>query len=67
MEKEYISFDSHKRYTYVEQRQVVSGRVQQYRIHHAPGAICRALNGCAPGTPVAIEATANWYWIVAES
>lgn len=66
MRKEYISFDSHKRYTWVEHQPVGSGRVQQYRVPHAPGAICRALSGCAPGTPVAIEATANWYWIVAE-
>lgn len=33
---------------------------------HGPGAIRRALAGCAPGTAVALEATANWYWIVEE-
>jgi transposase len=64
--KEYIAFDSHKRYTLVEHEDVASGRVRQYRIEHAPGAIRRALAGCEPSTPVAIEATANWYWITDE-
>jgi len=64
--KEYISFDSHKRYTWVEHQQIATGHVKQYRVNHAPGAICQALQQCEPGTPVAIEATANWYWIVAE-
>jgi len=64
--EEYIAFDSHKRYTWVEREQVESGRLRRFRVEHAPGAIGRALLGCAPGTPVAVEATANWYWIVEE-
>lgn len=64
--KEYIAFDSHKRYTWVEHEEVATGKVRQYRIEHAPGAIRRALAGSEPGTPVAIEATANWYWITDE-
>ena len=63
---EYIAFDSHKRYTWVEQEQVATGEVKQYRLNHAPGAIRKALAGCAAGTPVAVEATANWYWIIDE-
>lgn len=63
---EYIAFDSHKRYTWVEHEQAITGKVKQYRIEHAPGAIRQALAGCAPGTAVAIEATANWYWITDE-
>jgi transposase len=63
---EYIAFDSHKRYTWVDRREVATGRVRQYRVEHAPGAIRQALAGCAPGTAVAIEATANWYWITDE-
>ena len=62
--EEYIAFDSHKRYPFVEQEQVTTGKVRQYRLEHAPGAIRSALAGCPPGTPVAVEATANWYWIV---
>src|SRR5207245_11756825 len=64
--EEYIAFDSHKHYTWVEHEQVATGRVRQYRLQHAPGAIRRVLAGCEPGTPVALEATANGSWIVEE-
>jgi len=64
--EEYIAFDSHKHYTWVEHEQVTTGKIRQYRLAHAPGAIRNALAGCEPGTAVAIEATANWYWIVDE-
>src|SRR2546427_11860468 len=64
--EEYIAFDSHKHYTWVEHEQVSTGRVRQYRLEHAPGAIRKALAGCPRGTAVALEATANWYWIVDE-
>ena len=64
--EEYIAFDSHKRYTWVEHEQVATGKVRCYRLEHAPGAIRQALVDCAPGTAVAIEATANWYWIIDE-
>jgi transposase len=64
--EEYIAFDSHKHYTWVEHEQVKTGRIRQYRLEHAPGAIRRALQGSKPGTAVALEATANWYWIVDE-
>jgi len=64
--KEYISFDSHKRYTLAEREQIESGRVKQQRIEHRPGAIAAYLAGAQPGRGVAVEATGNWYWIVAE-
>jgi transposase len=64
--REYIAFDSHKRYTWVEREEVATRKVRQYRVEHAPGAIREALAGCTPGTEVAIEATANWYWITDE-
>ena len=63
---EYIAFDSHKHYTWVEHERVSTGKTRQYRVEHAPGATGRALAGCQPGTAVALEATANWYWIVDE-
>jgi hypothetical protein len=63
---EYIAFDSHKRYTWVEHKEANTARVRQNRLGHAPCAIRQALNGCAPGTPMAIEATANWCWITDE-
>jgi len=62
---EYIAFDSHKHYSWVE-REAASGAVRHCRLEHAPGAIRAYLSGCEPGTAVAVEATGNWYWIVEE-
>jgi len=64
--KEYIAFDSHKHYTLAERESVGTGRTRQFRIAHCPGAIRTYLTTCKPGTPVAVEATGNWYWIVDE-
>jgi transposase len=64
--QEYIAFDSHKHYTLAEREEVASGRVTQCRIEHHRGALREYLSRCEPGTPVAVEATANWYWIVQE-
>jgi transposase len=63
---EYISFDSHKRYTLAERESVADGRVRQDRIEHRRGAIRAYLADCRPGGAVAVEATGNWYWIVDE-
>ena len=64
--KEYIAFDSHKRYTLAEREEVATGRVVQERIEHCPGAVLRYLQGGEAGTAVAVEAMGNWYWIVNE-
>src|ERR1700752_4637422 len=64
--EEYIAFDSHKRYTWVEHQEANTGKTRAYRLVHGTGAIRQALAGCVPGTAVAIEATANWYWIIDE-
>jgi len=62
---EYIAFDSHRRYTWVD-RQDHSGHHRGYRLEHAPGAVRQYLQGCPSGTAVAVEATGNWYWIANE-
>ncbi|MBI4480196.1 MAG: hypothetical protein HY651_09255 [Acidobacteria bacterium] len=36
---EYIAFDSHKHYSWVERQEAVSGAVRHGRLEHAPGAI----------------------------
>lgn len=64
--REYIALDSHKHYTWAEREDVQTCQVRQCRVGHERGAIRRYLGGCEPGTPVAVEATANWYWIVEE-
>ena len=62
----FIAFDSHKRYTLVEMEDKDSGKARHFRVNHSHGAIRHCLEGCTPGTEVAIEATGNWYWIVDE-
>jgi transposase len=64
--EEFIAFDCHKRYTLMEREEIKTGKTKQIRIEHAPGAIQQCLCGRKPGTPVALEATGNWYWIVDE-
>jgi transposase len=63
---EYIAFDSHKRYTWVDRQDRLTGKASSRRLEHAPGAVRGYLSGCEPGTSVAVEATGNWYWIVEE-
>lgn len=63
---EYIAFDSHKRYTWVDREDHSTRKSSGYRLEHSRGAVQRYLSGCEPGTPVAVEATGNWYWIVEE-
>lgn len=63
---EYIAFDSHKRYTWVDRQDRSTGKSVGYRLEHAPGAIRQYLKGCEAGTAVAVEATGNWYWIIDE-
>jgi transposase len=64
--KEFIAFDTHKRYTLVEREEVRTGKTRQFRVEHRPGAIRRCLAGREKGSAVAVEATGNWYWIVDE-
>jgi len=64
--KEYISLDVHKRYTFAEREDIMTKGVRQRRIEHERGAIAAYLADAESGTPVAVEATGNWYWIVDE-
>jgi transposase len=64
--QEYIALDVHKHYTLAEREPVAGGRAQQCRIEHQHGCLARYLEGTEPGTTVALEATGNWYWLVAE-
>jgi transposase len=63
---EYIAFDSHKRYTWVDRQDHSTGKSRGFRLEHAPGAVRNYLSACEPGTAVAVEATGNWYWIIDE-
>lgn len=50
----------------MEREEIASGQRRLARIEHASGNLRRALKGCEPGAPVAVEATGNWHWIVDE-
>ena len=64
--QEYIALDVHKHYTLAEREPVAGGRARQCRIEHRRGCIAGYLADTEPGTTVALEATGNWYWLVAE-
>lgn len=63
---QYIAFDSHKHYTQASVEAAGGGIVREARIAHAGGHIGRFLASCEAGSPVAVEAIGNWYWIVDE-
>lgn len=63
---EYIALDCHRSYSLAERERCDSGAVRQRRIEHRLGALTAYLQDIDPGTPVAVEATGNWYWIVNE-
>ncbi|MCB1125219.1 MAG: IS110 family transposase [Verrucomicrobiae bacterium] len=63
---EHIAFDSHKSYTLVEHWDIATGRTRQVRLQHQRGVFVQHLQGIEPKTPVAVEASGNWYWIIGE-
>ncbi len=63
---QYIAFDSHKKYTLASVERLSGGIVREARVVHTRGAIQQFLAQLEPGSPVAVEATSNWYWIVDE-
>lgn len=61
-----IGLDAHKRYSFVS---VLDGRgqvLERARVEHSRGAIRDFLALFPQGTPVALEAVGDWYWIVDE-
>lgn len=63
---EYIAFDSHKHYTWARVEDGAGEKRQEARIDHERGALRTFLADREPGSPVAVETTGNWYWIVDE-
>jgi transposase len=61
-----ISLDTHKRYSLGGVETLEGDRVLEERIEHRKGAIRDFLLRCEPGSPVAVETSGNWYWIVNE-
>jgi len=63
---QYIAFDSHKNYTLASVEASQGGILKERRIPHEKGIIKGFLAACEAGSPVAVEAVGNWYWIVDE-
>ena len=61
-----ISLDTHKHYSLARVETPGGELVVEQRIEHCRGAIRRFLKRFDPGSPVAIETSGNYYWIVAE-
>jgi transposase len=63
---EYIAFDAHKHYTLASVARSNGQVVREERIEHDRGALRQFVERYEPGSPVAVETIANWYWIVDE-
>lgn len=63
---EYIAFDAHKHYTLASVERPDGSTVREERIPHERGVLRQFLQRCERGSPVAVEALGNWYWIVEE-
>jgi transposase len=61
-----ISLDTHKHYSLARVETSRGKLVVEERIEHCRGAIRRFLKRFEPGSPVAVETSGNYYWIVAE-
>jgi transposase len=60
---QYTAFDVHKHYTWARVERPDGTVVREKRIAHEPGAFQRFLAGTERGSPVAVEAIGNWYWV----
>jgi transposase len=63
---QYIAFDAHKHYTWASVARADGQLVREERVDHSRGALREFLERCDRGSPVAVETTGNWYWIVDE-
>src|SRR5215468_1261207 len=63
---QYIAFDAHKHYTLASVEREDGRLVREQQIPHERSALQGFLQGCDPGSPVAVETTGNWYWIADE-
>lgn len=62
----YMGCDAHRKYSIfvaVDEKGKASAPV---RVEHDRAAFRRYLRGLRPGSPVAVEATGSWYWLVDE-
>src|SRR3989475_12624860 len=63
---QYIAFDAHKHYTPASVASLDGRTIREERVEHERDALRQFLERCERGSPVAVETTGNWYWIVDE-
>lgn len=63
---EYIALDCHKKYSFASVEEHTGAVLCDARVEHRRGEIASFLSRWKRGTPVAVETTGNWYWIVDE-
>jgi transposase len=63
---EYIAMDVHKRYSLVRVEDGTGKLIEEVRLDHAAGVFRSYLAARPQGSPVAIETTGSWYWVVDE-
>lgn len=63
---QYSAFDAHKHDTLASVEWQAGGIVREERIPHERGALRQCLRRYDRGSPIAVETTGNWYWVVDE-
>lgn len=63
---EYIAIDAHKRYSLVRIEAADGALIEERRLEHRRGVFRDYLGRRPKGSPVAVETTGSWYWIVDE-
>ncbi len=61
---ELIALDVHKKYSLLRVEGEDRKLIREQRIEHRRGAIRNSLSMYTRGSPVAVETTGNWYWVV---
>ena len=64
--EQYIGCDAHRRYSVFVSMDEKGNISKPVRVEHERREIRGFLRRLPPGTPVAVEATGSWYWLVDE-
>jgi hypothetical protein len=63
----YVGCDAHKRYSVFTAIGEASRVVLVRRVAHDRESLRLFLRGLPPGSPIAVESTGNWYWLIGYS
>ncbi len=62
--KQFIGCDVHKRYSVFVSMDEAGKASRAVRVTHGDGELETYLSGLPAGTPVAVETTGHWYWLL---